>query len=187
MRELIIVAGANGSGKTTFAKKLVEAKGYVFLNADEIEKELTESGAQPSHLKAGRIFFRKMHELTEGELDFILESTLAGNYLVDIIRELRMKAYRISIVYLFLENPTVCIDRIRVRVRKGGHFVPDEDVIRRFYRSKRNFWCVYRMLADEWQVVYNSDAEFQEIAFGKAGASTIVDEGLYQLFQEDLS
>ncbi|MBC7923357.1 MAG: AAA family ATPase [Ferruginibacter sp.] len=41
MRELIIVAGANGSGKTTFAKDLVEETRYVFLNADEIEKGLT--------------------------------------------------------------------------------------------------------------------------------------------------
>ena len=186
MRELIIVAGANGSGKTTFAKDLVEENGCVFLNADEIEKELTESGAQPSHLKAGRIFFQKMQELTERESDFILESTLAGNYLVGVIRKLRTKAYRISIVYIFLESPAVCIDRISVRVKKGGHFVPDEDVIRRFYRSKRNFWHVYRTLADEWQVFYNSDHGFREVAFGSAGASTVIDERLHQLFQRDL-
>ena len=64
--KLIIVAGANGSGKTTFAIPYTQEKGYSFLNADEIAKELTEKGAKNAMLKAGRIFFKNLEEwLTE--------------------------------------------------------------------------------------------------------------------------
>jgi predicted ABC-type ATPase len=55
--ELIIIAGANGSGKTTFAKPYVLELGYQFLNADEIAKNLEEAGHKNALLKAGRLFF----------------------------------------------------------------------------------------------------------------------------------
>jgi len=59
MKELIILAGANGSGKTTVANKILKDKDYEFLNADEIEKTLEADEKSP--LKAGRIFFQKLN------------------------------------------------------------------------------------------------------------------------------
>ena len=55
MKELIVVAGANGSGKPTFATQLIPETGYEFLNADEIEKNLNLPDSS-SKLKAGRLF-----------------------------------------------------------------------------------------------------------------------------------
>lgn len=63
-----------------------------------------------------------------------------------------------------MESPQVSIDRIKIRVLNGGHFVPDDDVKRRFYRSKNLFWTKYRLLADEWAIYYNSNDDFEEIA-----------------------
>jgi hypothetical protein len=70
------------------------------------------------------------------------------------------------LVYLFLENPDICIARIKSRVRDGGHFVPDLDVRRRFFRSKNNFWKNYRPLVDSWQLILNSENDYQLIAIG---------------------
>ena len=64
-------------------------------------------------------------------------------------------------------NPQDCIQRIKMRVKLGGHFIPDEDVIRRYYRSKTHFWNTYKYLADVWLMIYNSTTEEpQKIAVG---------------------
>ncbi len=68
---------------------------------------------------------------------FAIETTLSGQYLIRLISELKEKGYLITLIYVFLDNPEIAIDRIKTRVRKGGHFVPAQDVRRRFYRGGR--------------------------------------------------
>jgi predicted ABC-type ATPase len=74
------------------------------------------------------------------------------------------------------------IERIAERVKKGGHFVPDEDVRRRFIRGKRNFWRIYKDLADSWGLIYNSEGTFYEVALSENEEIEILDENLYQKF-----
>ncbi|TAE13373.1 MAG: hypothetical protein EAZ95_11220 [Bacteroidetes bacterium] len=130
MKELIIIAGANGSGKTTFSKQILVETGFEFLNADEIEKELAVS-----KLQAGKEFFNRLGVFLDNGTSFVLESTLSGNYLVKTIEKAKQQEYVIRIVYVFLENPHDCIQRIKLRVTLGGHFIPDEDVIRRYHKT----------------------------------------------------
>ena len=76
--------------------------------------------------------------------------------------------YEITIIYVYLDNPQACIERILERVMKGGHFVADEEVKRRFFRSKDKFWNIYKNLADRWYLFYNADekSRFQEVVIG---------------------
>ena len=182
MKELIIIGGANGSGKTTFSKQILLETGFEFLNADEIERELVIS-----KLQAGKEFFKRLDKFLETETSFILESTLSGNYLVKAIERAKIKGYLIRIIYVFLESPEDCIQRIKLRVKLGGHFVPNEDVIRRYYRSKANFWNIYKNLAEDWLIIYNSATkEPQKIAVG-IGENFVVElENLFNDFLNNL-
>ena len=72
-----------------------------------------------------------------------------------------------TIVFIFLKSPEMSVARVRNRVEAGGHHVPTEDVVRRFYRSKQNFWHIYRERVDRWSLFYNSDEHFQEVASGE--------------------
>jgi len=115
--------------------------------------------------------------------NFILESTLSGSYLLKVIENVQEANYQGRIVYVFLESPDACIERIKVRVKLGGHHVPNEDVIRRYYRSKENFWKTYKNLADEWLVYFNSEiADSQRIAAGNKENYLIENERLFEKF-----
>ena len=67
-----------------------------------------------------------------------------------------------------MDNPQLCIERVKTRVLKGGHDVPEEDIIRRFYRSKKNFWENFTSIADNWTLLYNGEEGFQQVAMGNS-------------------
>ena len=125
-------------------------------------------------ISAGKLFFQKLKKSVEDNKSLLIESTLSGRYLQKFLKNLKGENYQIRIIFLFADSPEILIERIAERVKKGGHFVSDEDVKRRFVRGKRNFWEVYRDLADEWFLYYNTEDNFQMIATGEKD-KTVVD------------
>jgi predicted ABC-type ATPase len=182
-KEVIIVADSNGAGKTTFAREfLVENPNYEFLNADEIAKDISPNNLENAKVEAGKQFFGKLTALTEVDRSVVIESTLSGRYLIRWIKNLRGFAYEVRIIFIFVESPEIAIERIADRVKKGGHFVPDNDVRRRFTRGIANFWSVYRNLVTRWQLIYNSEGRFEEVAFGEEDNFKVTDEELFKNF-----
>ena len=179
---IIIVAGANGSGKTTFAVPFTQEKGYPFLNADEIAKEVTAQGGKNAMLKAGRIFFKNLEEWLTAKKSFVVETTLSGTYINKVAQRAKAKGYEVQVIYIFLENENICVERVKSRVKKGGHDVPVEDIKRRYFRSKRNFWENFRGLADEWKLIFNGENSFEITASAKDKEVKIYNQSLIELF-----
>ena len=185
-KEIVIIAGGNGVGKTTFARAFLQEYDYEFLNADEIAKSLSAENPSEKKISAGKLFFQKLNEVVEQNKSLLIESTLSGRYLQKFIERVQKQDYQITIIFLFVESTEILIERIAERVKKGGHFVPDEDVKRRFMRGKQNFWKTYRNFATRWSLVYNSDRNFQEVAFGEKDEFLIADENLFQIFESEI-
>ncbi len=183
MKTLYIIAGANGSGKTTFAKSFASLHHLYFINADEIAKELDSEDISKYKIKAGKIFFEELGNNLNKDRSFIIETTLSGKYLVKYIQKAKELGFHISLIYLFLETPKTNILRVQNRVLNGGHNIPTEDIIRRFYRSKDMFWDIYKNIVDEWIIYYNSNEIFEEIA----DKHSVFDNEKYQAFLKDLN
>lgn len=162
--KLYIIAGANGSGKTTFAKSFAQIHNMYFINADEIAKELDPDTITKYQVKAGRIFFKELNKRLEDSKSFVIETTLSGKYLVKYIKKAQKNGFEVEMIYLFLESPETNIGRVASRVIAGGHHVPKNDIIRRFYRSQKMFFEIYKDLVDSWEVYYNSNEIFEKIA-----------------------
>ncbi len=182
-KEIVIVSGANGSGKTTFAKPYVERLGYDFLNADEIAKKIEEKGQQNALIQAGRIFFHKLNQFIHNGQSFVIETTLSGTYINKVAEKAILQGYKIKVIYIFLDDPELCVERVKTRVVKGGHDVPEKDIVRRFYRSKLNFWDNFTSIADEWIMFYNGDEGFQQVALGNRLEYNIENPILFNIFK----
>lgn len=182
-KELIVVGGANGAGKTTFANEYVVGSGRAFLSADAIAEQMSPSDPARSRTAASREFLRQIRTAINGDDSLVVESTLSGRTFQHVLTKARVARYKIKIAYLFLHSDDECVERVRLRVQKGGHDVPEVDVRRRFTRSLWNFWNLYRELADSWALMYNSGIEPQEVAIGTADQFSIGDPELFFRFQ----
>ena len=93
-KTLYIIAGANGSGKTTFALSYTALNNLHFINADEIAKSYDPKDISKYKVKAGKEFFRQLQIKLDGENSFMIESTLSGKYLKDVIIKAKEKRFK---------------------------------------------------------------------------------------------
>jgi predicted ABC-type ATPase len=166
---------------TTFAQEYVGEHGYTYVSADVIAESMDPHSIEDVRIGAGRAFLDRVAAQFGTAQSFVVETTLSGLTFERRIGDARDAGYEVSIVFIFVGSPEACVARIQERVSKGGHSVAKADVIRRFPRSIRNFWHMYRPLADRWHLFYNGGAHFLEVAVGEGDSFEVRDEGLFRL------
>ena len=153
-----IVAGPNGSGKTTFAETYINnsKSNIAFLNPDLIASGFGTNDFEKASFQAGRVLLSEIKDkINKGE-SFAFESTLSGLTYARIIKQAKLNGYKIIIYFVFLDKISLNLARIKKRVSMGGHFIPTKIVKRRYLRCFENFLHLYKDLSDEWSVLDNS-------------------------------
>ena len=153
MKNIIIIAGPNGAGKTTFAREFLphEAACPVFINADLIAQGLSPFRPEAASRRAGRIMLEMIADCVRRRESFAFETTLSGRSYAQMIPRWKRAGYRVVIFFLGLPSAEMAVQRVAMRVRQGGHDIPEPVIRRRFTTGKQNFLNLYKPLADAWR------------------------------------
>lgn len=174
-----LIGGPNGSGKTTLARELIGDHPEIsFLNADDIQRENNVTAG-----RAGIMLLDKMEEIFSSHASFAFETTLSGRLHNKFIKRARADGYKIVFLYVILSSVEQNLARVRQRVALGGHDVPESTIRRRYNKSLLNFEPVAN-LADQWELYYNGDKNYELLARGVHDQVDVVNNPKYSTFVE---
>ena len=167
-RDLYIISGCNGAGKTTASytvlPEILQCK--EFINADEIAKGLSPFNPESVAIEAGRLMLQRIEYLLERNETFSIETTLATKSYINLVRRAQEKGYRVHLIFFWLETPELAIQRVAERVSKGGHNIPIDIITRRYVAGISNLFNLFMNEVDSWMIYDNSRSPRTFIAKG---------------------
>jgi predicted ABC-type ATPase len=137
---LWVFAGPNGAGKSTLVARFHVAGRMTVVNPDIIARQLEPDhhGEATTMLKAGRIAALRRRALIEAAQSLAIETTLTGHSELRVMADARAAGYKITLVYVGIDDALTSLARVRERVADGGHDVPAQIIMRRYAKSLSN-------------------------------------------------
>ena len=139
---LCIVAGPNGSGKTTTTVQLLNnewAADSIYINPDNIAQDTFGDWNSPEAvLKAAAEATRLRYDCLENGRDFVFETVFSSPEKLEFLRKVKDAGYFIRLFYVCTSDPAINVARITQRYMNGGHEVPISKIISRYYKSLLN-------------------------------------------------
>ena len=150
MKNYTIIGGVNGVGKSSFTGVLKERSTDLGV-IEDVDKITAELGGNT--LEGGKAALRKLRECIDKGISFTQETTLSGRKTEATAKQERELGYHVRLFYIGLDSAEESLSRISNRVKRGGHDIPRDDVVRRF--------------AGRWEAVakvlpYCDEAEFYD-------------------------
>ena len=137
-----------------------------FVNADSIAQGLSPFQPEKVSFEAGRLMLHRIRQLINEKIDFAFETTLSTKSYTTLIKECKANSYEIVLIYFWLSSVELALERIKERVKKGGHNVPEEIVRRRYKRGVENLFSLFIPLCNYWLVIDNSKNASEIVAEG---------------------
>ena len=165
-KQLYIIAGCNGAGKTTASFTILpEVLGCKeFINADEIAKGLSPFQPESVAMQAGRIMLARMDELLQKGETFAFETTLATKSYKQKIEWAQANGYEVTLLFFWLDSPNMAKERVAQRVAEGGHSIPSQTIERRYHNGIANLFAIYMDMVDICYIFDNSEGRKELIA-----------------------
>ncbi len=170
LKQLWVLAGGNGAGKSTFYKLHLSKYGIKLVNADLIAKEIDSENPEDLSYQAAAIAARIREDLIYQGVSFCFETVFSHESKIDFIAQAKTHGYKIVLVYIHLNDSSLNEARVQQRISEGGHSVPPEKIHSRIPRTMKHIKTAFT-LVDEARLLDNSlkDNPFQQIAVLKAG------------------
>jgi len=178
-KQLWILAGGNGAGKSTFYRLFLEPRALQFVNADLIAQKLNPEQPEKASYDAANLAEKIRYQLLEEGVSFCFETVFSHPSKIDFIAAAKALGYEIILVYIHLESDQLNKARVAQRVSEGGHNVPAEKVVSRIPRTLKHISTVLP-LVDLAQFYDNSalSTPFLPVARLKNGELEIMKEQL---------
>ncbi|HEV8242268.1 MAG TPA: zeta toxin family protein [Thermoanaerobaculia bacterium] len=154
-----VLAGVNGAGKSSIGGATLRAAGGDYYNPDELARELMEKGASPDEANARA--WAAGRDLLQQAIDrgtsFSFETTLGGNTITRLLQEGASRGSEVSIWFVGLANADLHVARVRARVGRGGHDIPEALIRQRYEHSRLNLIALLPSLTE--LQLYDNSAE----------------------------
>ena len=156
---LIVIAGPNGSGKTTITSRILQhewLEDSLYINPDNVAQHMFgDWNNQEAVLKAAQYCQKQREECLANKHSVIFETVMSTDEKIDFIHRAKEQGFFIRLFFVGTSSPTINASRIAARVLKGGHDVPIKKIISRYFKSIGN--CkLAASLADRTYVYDNS-------------------------------
>ncbi len=169
-KQLWVLAGGNGAGKSTFYKHYLADYGLKFVNADMIAREINPKYSEELSYEAAKIAEKIRNDLLSQGASFCFETVFSHESKIDFLAQAKALGYKIILVYIYLINPSLNEARVYQRTKEGGHSVPTEKIYSRIPRTIKNIKTALTIV-DEARILDNSSEEdrFKQIVVMKEG------------------
>lgn len=172
---ITVLAGTNGAGKSSIAGAMVRAKGSEYFNPDEAARRIRAANPGLTVEEANSAAWLQGKRLLESviakRLHFTFETTLGGSTITGLLEAAAPKGFEVRIWYAGLTSPELHVARVRARVRRGGHDIPEAEIRKRFDAGRRNLIRLLPRLAE--LRVYDNSAD-ADPARGRAPRPVLV-------------
>lgn len=170
-----VLAGVNGAGKSSVAGATIRSAGGFYYNPDEAARGIKLARPGLTQVEANSAAWHRGRDLLEQaiarRLDFTFETTLGATTMTKLLVAAAAQGIEVHVWYTGLTTPELHIARVRARVARGGHDIPEETIRRRFDHSRLNLITLLPHLAS--LRVYDNSTEADPAA-GKAPRPRLV-------------
>lgn len=161
---LIVIAGPNGSGKTSITSKILQhewVENCVYINPDNIARDtFGDWNSKEAVLDAAKLSTQIREECIANSKGLIFETVLSAEDKIDFILRAKAIGYFIRLFFVGTQSPTINASRIAQRVMEGGHDVPIAKIISRYGKSITNC-CIASSIVDR-AYIYDNSVDFAE-------------------------
>ena len=114
--------------------------------------------------EAGRIMLKRLDELLSNGENFAFETTLATKSYKNKVKVAKENGFKVILLFFWLRNVELAIERVKIRVKEGGHNIPEDVIRRRYVNGIKNLFGIYIQIVDEAMIFDNSIDEYEMIA-----------------------
>ena len=149
---VFVLAGANGAGKSSLGGAALLEHGVEYFNPDEAARRILAANPTIVQEDANSAAWHEGKRLLERaiaeRLNFAFETTLGGNTIPALLERALESGIEVRVWYVGLNTPELHVTRVRSRVERGGHDIPEAKIRERYHRSRLNLVRLIRKLTE---------------------------------------
>ena len=165
-KNLYIIAGCNGAGKTTASFTILPKilNCHEFANADEIAIGLSPFQPEKASVEAGKIMLNRIEYLLNEKVTFAFETTLASRTYKHTVLKAQSAGYTVVLLFFWLQNVELAKKRVEKRVSEGGHNIETAIIERRYLKGIKYLFDIYLPIVNKVLIFDNSEGKYELIA-----------------------